>query len=177
MDLMFEREPFRVAVDGRMAGAPADQVAGRLATGVLQRLRGVVRVTTEEGYEIRVTPEHRIMTDRGWVPAAELQPGDEVHVLNRKGGFGREGSLDLGRVLGWLVGDGSVKADRAVLSFWGEERELAPVFAESVAAVVRRPQRTGVRDRGWWSPIATRRVSSQLGCARSPRNTVWWTRS
>ncbi|MBN1629827.1 MAG: TSCPD domain-containing protein, partial [Thermoleophilia bacterium] len=99
----------------------------------------VVRVTTREGYEIRVTPEHRIMTERGWVAAGDLQPGDEVHVLDRKGGFGAEGSLELGRVLGWLVGDGTVKTDRAVLSFWGGERELAPAFRQAVDAVVRAP--------------------------------------
>jgi ribonucleoside-diphosphate reductase alpha chain len=137
MDLMFEREPFRVAVDGRMPGAPTDNSLTDAAPVFFSGFKDVVRVTTVEGYEIRVTPDHRIMTERGWVPAGELQPGDEVHVLNRKGGFGKEGSLELGRVLGWLVGDGTVKADRAVLSFWGEERELAPLLAESVAAVVR----------------------------------------
>ena len=137
MDLMFEREPFRVAVDGRMDGAPADHSLVDAAPVFFNGFKDVVRVTTVEGYEIRVTPEHRIMTERGWVPAGELRSGDEVHVLNRKGGFGKEGSLDLGRVLGWLVGDGTVKADRAVLSFWGEERELAPLMAESVARAVR----------------------------------------
>ena len=78
------------------------------------------------------------MTERGWVPE-RTATGDKVHVLDRKGGFGTEGSLDLGRVLGWLAGDGVVKADRAVLSFWGDERELSPEFRRSVDAVVRQP--------------------------------------
>ena len=113
-------------VDGRRAGR--DAAPGRLAAGLLQRVQaGASGSPPAKGYEIRVTPDHRIMTERGWVPAGDLQPGDEVHVLDRKGGFGSEGSLELGRVLGWLVGDGTVKADRAVLSFWGEERELAPL--------------------------------------------------
>ena len=43
-------------------------------------------------------------------------------MLNRGGGFGAEGSLELGRVLGWLVGDGTIKSDRAVLSFFGERK-------------------------------------------------------
>ncbi|OFW61933.1 MAG: hypothetical protein A2133_06940 [Actinobacteria bacterium RBG_16_64_13] len=155
LDLMFEEGSFRVAVDGRMEAATgehpdaadgADDVPGSAAIdGSLVNslpvfcsgFKQVVRISTREGYELRVTPDHRIMTERGWVAAGELQPGDEVHVLNRQGGFGQGGSLELGRVLGWLVGDGTIKSDRAVLSFWGEERELAGVFAEAMGTVVR----------------------------------------
>ena len=151
LDLMFEEGTFRVAVDGRMAAAAAHEVeagpGGAVPAGSLvdsspvfySGFKPVVRVATKEGYELRVTPEHRIMTERGWVPAGELAPGDEVHVLNRKGGFGTEGSLELGRVLGRLAGDGTVKSDGAVRSFWGEERELAASFRRAVDSVVRPP--------------------------------------
>jgi ribonucleoside-diphosphate reductase alpha chain len=158
LDLLLEAEPFKVAVDGRRARRAAEEAGmvaeaagpGNAGPGDIGPLtealplfysgfKPVVKVKTKEGFELRVTPEHRIMTERGWVPAGELRFGDEVHVLDRKGGFGTEGSLDLGRVLGWLVGDGTVKTDRAVLSFWGDERELAPEFRRSVDAVVRRP--------------------------------------
>ena len=77
------------------------------------------------------------MTPRGWVELQNLQPGDKVHLLNRKGGFGAQGSLELGRTLGWLVGDGTITQDRAVLSFFGaEKQELAPLFAEHVNTLV-----------------------------------------
>src|SRR5690606_3751422 len=77
------------------------------------------------------------MTDRGWVAAADLVPGDRIHVLDRPGGFGTAGSRELGLVLGWLVGDGSLKEDRATLHFFGEEKaELAPALAAAVNAVV-----------------------------------------
>ena len=137
LDLFLNGESVQATVDGRMAAGATKKAAGRETRGVASGSladasavfysgdKQVVRVTTREGYEIRVTPDHRIMTERGWVPAGDLVSGDKVHVLNRKGGFGSEGSLELGRVLGWLVGDGTVKSDRAVLSFWGEERELA----------------------------------------------------
>ena len=154
IDLMFEDGPFRVAVDGRMAASAAAETAAPNSSTAAQRgdsslndalpafysgFKPVVRVSTREGYEVRVTPDHRLMTEHGWVPAGELTPGDRIHVLDRKGGFGKEGSLDLGRVLGWLVGDGTIKRDRAVLSFWGEERELAASFRRAVDAVVRPP--------------------------------------
>ena len=99
--------------------------------------RTVYRLVSEEGYSIRLTGNHRVMTERGWVEAKDLLPGDKIHILARKGGFGTSGDLDIGRILGWLVGDGTVKADRAVLSFFGDEkRKLAPLFAEMVGRKV-----------------------------------------
>ncbi len=133
VDLFAEGDPVDVVVDGRLSPETLHRASPVFYTGH----KPVLRITTREGFTLRATENHRIMTTRGWVEAKDLQPGDAVHVLNRKGGFGAEGSLDLGRVLGWLVGDGTVKADRAVLSFWGDERELAQPFREAVDAVVR----------------------------------------
>lgn len=100
----------------------------------------VLRLMTREGYELRLTEDHRVMTSRGWVKAGSLQSGDRIHVLNRKGGFGSTGVLEEGRVLGWLVGDGTVNVVRAVLSFFGDEkRELAPMFADMVTNLVEKP--------------------------------------
>lgn len=133
VDLFAEGDPVDVVVDGRLSPQTLHQASPVFYTGH----KPVLRITTREGFSLRATENHRIMTIRGWVEAKDLQPGDTVHVLDRKGGFGTEGSLDLGRVLGWLVGDGTVKADRAVLSFWGDERELAQAFREAVDSVVR----------------------------------------
>jgi ribonucleoside-diphosphate reductase alpha chain len=111
------------------------------ATRVFQTgVKPVLRLLTREGYELRLTNDHRVMTSRGWVEAENLHSGDRLHILNRKGGFGEKGTLQEGRVLGWLVGDGTVNVVRAVLSFFGDEkRELAPMFAEMVTNLVERP--------------------------------------
>ena len=134
-DLFAGGEPVGAVVDGRLSPHTVHEATPVFYTGH----KPVLRITTREGFSLRATRNHRVMTTRGWVEAGDLQPGDEIHVLNRKGAFGAEGSLELGRVLGWLVGDGTVKADRAVLSFWGDERELAPLFRTAVDAVVRPP--------------------------------------
>ncbi len=133
-DLWNDETDIAVAVDSRFGVEhnllPASRV---FMTGV----KPVYLLETEEGYSVRATADHRFMTPRGWVELQHLRPGDRVHILNRKGGFGRHGSLKLGRVLGWLVGDGTLKADRAVLSFFGEEkRQLAPLFAQYVDELV-----------------------------------------
>ena len=111
------------------------------ATHVFQTgVKPIYRLMTHDGYELRLTEDHKVMTSRGWIEARNLQSGDRIHILNRKGGFGAEGTLEEGRVLGWLVGDGTVNVVRAVLSFFGnEKRELAPAFAEMVTHIVEKP--------------------------------------
>jgi ribonucleoside-diphosphate reductase alpha chain len=126
-----------VVTDGRFGTETALPASPVFPTGV----KDVYRLMTREGYEVRLTADHRVMTSRGWVAVSDLQPGDRVHILNRHGGFGKAGSLEEGRILGWLVGDGTLNAIRAVLSFFGEEkRELAPTFARTVTTLVEREE-------------------------------------
>lgn len=132
-ELFDDETEIEVAIDGRFGldshTVPATRV---FMTGT----KPVFRVQTREGYFVRATADHRFMTSRGWVELRHLEEGDLIHILNRKGGFGQEGTLELGRTLGWLVGDGTIKSDRAVLSFFGEEKQtLAPMFAEYVNAI------------------------------------------
>ncbi|PYM04911.1 MAG: ribonucleoside reductase class II, partial [Candidatus Rokuibacteriota bacterium] len=126
-DLARSREAADVILDSRFAAGDVGPASSVFETGVQQ----VFRLRTEEGYEVRLTADHRVMTARGWRRADELQPGDLVHIVNRKGGFGSKGTLEEGRLLGWLIGDGHIRPDKGViLSFYGDEkRELAPDFA------------------------------------------------
>jgi len=111
------------------AGVSIHTVSDAFSNGT----RHVVRVTTEAGYSVDVTPDHKIMTTEGWVAAGSLEPGHHrVLLQSGESGFpetaplpfvpesefkGRNGrtyrynlpaewSEDLGLVLGWLVGDG-----------------------------------------------------------------------
>jgi len=133
-ELFDDETEISVATDSRFGLETNTTPSSRIfMTGVKQ----VYRLQTKEGYFVRATGNHRIMTPGGWVELQDLNPGDKIHIQNRKGGFGQQGSLELGRVLGWLVGDGTMKADRAVLSFFGDEKqELAPVFAQYVNEIV-----------------------------------------
>ncbi|MBZ0298011.1 MAG: ribonucleoside-diphosphate reductase, partial [Anaerolineae bacterium] len=171
---LFEDETdIDVVIDGRFDSTPTAKSSRVFFTGV----KPVYRLQTREGYSLRATANHRIMTPEGWVELGDLKPGDRLHILNRKGGFGVEGSLELGRVLGWLVGDGTVKRDSAVLSFFGEEkRELAPVFAGYVNDLVaplthsNRSYEVGVgdvadRDEARVSSTRLHRIAQEYGLA------------
>ena len=133
-ELFDEETEISVAIDGRFG---LDQHLTPATRVFMTGIKPVYRMQTKEGYYLRATADHKIMTSRGWVELQDLNQGDKIHIMNRKGGFGREGSERLGRILGWLVGDGTIKADRAVLSFFGDEKkELAPMFAEYVNDIV-----------------------------------------
>jgi ribonucleoside-diphosphate reductase alpha chain len=129
------REARPVTLDSRFSAGAFGPAGSPFATGV----KPVFRLSTHEGYEIRLTGDHRVMTSRGWVEAQRLTPGDVVHLLNRKGGFGTVGSAAEGRVIGWLVADGHVTGESghgAVLGFWGDDQALAPGLARDVNAVL-----------------------------------------
>ncbi len=135
-ELALEGQEISVTSDARFGTDTFMPATHVFQTGV----KSVYRLFTREGYELRLTEDHRVMTSRGWVETRDLHLGDRVHILNRKGGFGETGTIEEGRVLGWLVGDGTVNVVRAVLSFFGDEkRELAPAFAEMVTNIVEKP--------------------------------------
>ncbi len=126
-----------VVVDGRLSEETVKEASSVYKTGE----KAVYKLETEEGYELRLTADHRVMTDDGWVEAGELDAGDTVHIQNRKGEFGQHGSAEEGRVLGWMVGDGHLKdgEERAVLNFYDEDATVSDRFAADVNQVVREP--------------------------------------
>ena len=127
-------EAVDVTLDARFDAGDVGPASSVFETGV----RSVFRLRTVEGYEVRLTADHRVMTARGWRRADELEPGALIHIVNRKGGFGEAGTLAEGRLLGWLLGDGHIRPDKGViLRFHGEEkRELTPLFADHMNEVL-----------------------------------------
>ncbi len=126
-----------VVVDGRLSEDSIKEASSVYKTGE----KDVYKLTTKEGYELRLTADHRVMTDDGWVEAQNLDTGDTIHIQNRKGGFGQHGTAEEGRTLGWLVGDGHLKhgEERAVLNFYDEDAEISETLANDVNDIVREP--------------------------------------
>ncbi|MDZ7789948.1 MAG: LAGLIDADG family homing endonuclease [Xanthomonadales bacterium] len=103
----------------------------------------VVRLATAEGYELKLTSDHRVRrvsaftrhrTETEWCEAGDLKSGDRVLLNDHRSGAEWDGALneDEGYLLGLLVGDGTLKQDKAVLSVWqeaavanGEERQVS----------------------------------------------------
>jgi ribonucleoside-diphosphate reductase alpha chain len=89
----------------------------------------VLRIETTEGHTLRLTADHcvkrystlsRYRADGEWCRTSDLAIGDSL-VLNdhrTKPTWGGRLTRQEGYLLGLLVGDGSLKADKAVLSVW-----------------------------------------------------------
>lgn len=98
--------------------------------------REVFRLTTKEGYSLKLTADHRVMTTRGWVEAQDLLSGDHIHITNNGGGFGSLGSEEHGSILGWYAGDGCFTGESARLYFYHQDRDLVPYFQKAVSSLI-----------------------------------------
>ena len=109
----------------------------------------VYQLKTREGFELRLTKDHPVMKvkritrykmEREWVNTETLKTGDKIVLSNHrslngwKGKYGeREGYLN-----GLLLGDGTIKKDKVILSSWGDGkgskavRSLAFAYAETL---------------------------------------------
>ena len=161
-------QPFLARVDG---GDHASGPEGFFRTAT----KPVLRLETAEGYALRLTADHRVrrvteftryQAQTQWCAAAELQPGDRVllndHRSNAEwlGAFSREE----GYLLGLLVGDGTLKIDKAVLSVWqpalavnaadaAMPAGIQAVMAEALQAAQTLPHRA---DFAGWQRVAGR---------------------
>lgn len=117
--------PFAAVVDGR---AYRVESQGFFKTGT----KPVLELQTREGHALRLTADHRVRRvarktryclEVEWTPAAQLQPGDEVLLHDHRAfaGWGGAGTQEEGYLLGLLIGDGTLKADKAVISVWAPE--------------------------------------------------------
>ncbi|HKY96175.1 MAG TPA: ribonucleotide reductase N-terminal alpha domain-containing protein, partial [Kiloniellales bacterium] len=101
---------------------------GFFRTGV----KPIYRLTTREGHQLRLTGDHRVqvqsratrhLAETQWQLAAALQRGDRIVLQDHRSAttWAGVGSDAEGYLLGLLLGDGTLKADKAVLSAWPGE--------------------------------------------------------
>lgn len=130
----FLNDPKSLVIDSRFGtekqGYTSDK--GAFITGEKQ----VFKLTTKQGYEIKLTADHRVMTSRGWVEAQNLDHGDKIHICNNGGMFGSEGSEQIGAVAGWYAGDGTIADGRPRLYFYHEDRNLTSYFKDCIKSIV-----------------------------------------
>jgi ribonucleotide reductase, class II len=157
--------------------------AGFFESGV----KDVVKLTTQEGYSLRLTGNHRLLkvtaqtqqaqyTD--WVETAELQPGDRVLIHNHRGlqPWAGAGTAEEGWLLGSLIGDGCFSVSeknylyQANLRFWGETKvemkEYALALANGLSSAAPKPLLGTYHDRNQYfqvssSPLA--KLAKQFG--------------
>jgi len=129
---------FAAVVDGR---AYAVQSQGFFKTGT----KPVLRLQTREGHRLRLTADHRVRRvarktryclEVEWTEAVHLQPGDELVLHDHRAfqGWDGAGTQAEGYLLGLLIGDGTLKADKAVISVWAPQLKAVGQGAAAYAA-------------------------------------------
>ena len=158
--------PFTAIVDGRQYDT---NERGFFRTG----RKAVLRVVTKEGHRVRLTADHPVLQISGktryrvehvWTSAGDLRPGDEIQLHDHRGWNHWPGDYTEsdGYLMGLLIGDGTLKKDKAVLSAWpGERTETGEMQRPGAVAVMERalaatetlPQRS---DFSGWTTVAGR---------------------
>jgi recombination protein RecA len=84
-----------------------------------------VGLRLRDGTELRVTPDHKLLTDTGWREASDIAAGDRVARPRRFLGFGDAEPVPANhaRLLGYLIGDGYV-GGKTPVSFINTQPDL-----------------------------------------------------
>ncbi len=96
-------------------------------------VKPVYRVTTKEGFTIRLTGNHRLLKVTAqtqkkqyteWVECEKLQPGDRVILHDHRDliPWDGNGTFAEGWLLGSLIGDGCLSRQKAMVRYWGDHK-------------------------------------------------------
>jgi ribonucleotide reductase, class II len=88
--------------------------------------KDVYEIETTRGFKIKMTPDHRVLTQNGdWVAVGELKKGQKIKLSNQDASLSWEGkgNFEEGWLLGSLIGDGTF-GENAQLCFWGNSSEF-----------------------------------------------------
>ncbi len=151
----------------------------RAAQVVRTGTRPVLRLSTVEGLDLRLTADHVVSCEHGDVPARDLEAGDRVRLLTpvpaRVSFEGAEARL--GELVGWVTGDGhftdhSAGHPTVVLSFYGGDKAAAAPRLLASARTLIGDERLGLittpsRDLQTLRSVRLRRVLEAQGVTRA----------
>lgn len=96
-------------------GVPVPTKISKIST---RNVEALVELFLANGKSLRVTADHPIKTEHGWLEAGDIQEGDRVEYINPKTLSKRQFDLrinyDLGYVLGAVASDGSIQDARRI---------------------------------------------------------------
>jgi hypothetical protein len=112
-------KPFDALVDGESYPS----LKGFWKTGT----KDVIELEFESGRKLKVTPNHKIMTTKGWKEAKDITYRDRVVINNHRAFHNAVDKEDKeykkGYLLGSFLGDGNHSKNSGQLKWWGEDKD------------------------------------------------------
>ena len=99
-------------------------------------IKDVYEIELKNGLRLKVTKDHKLLTDNGWKKVEELREGERIRiVLECPERYGNANSMHEGfaEFLGFWVGDGSLSVSDHVRLHVGKEVELAEYFNQKLS--------------------------------------------
>ena len=100
--------------------------------------KNVLEVCTQHNHKLKLTPNHKVLTQRGWIEAGQLTDADYLMLPMRNHGYSdkkrpseRLQCTDM-FLIGMLMGDGTIGGDRSTLRFTNSDLELVEKYKECV---------------------------------------------
>ena len=165
-----------VYVDGELFSTTPE---GFWLTGI----KPVLKVITQEGYELRLTDNHQLLkvtaqTQRKqyseWTEAKDLSPGHYISVHNHREAqhWDSFGTFDEGWLIGNLIGNGSISSTQwgktALLRYWEDSQE--EMGRHAVALLKKTVDYAGTTESGHYYEKQNYRVVQSTGLARLAAN-------
>jgi len=90
--------------------------------------KDLFELTFKSGRTLKCTDNHKIMTNRGWVEAKNLEKTDKIRISNNSG-FNLNLDHDskeakIGYLLGCFLGDGNISRNSIELKWWQNNKEI-----------------------------------------------------
>lgn len=177
--------PILATVDASVTGEGGIEVQPATPVEQTAELADIFQVKTKQGYQLRLTANHKVPTKRGVVPAGELRKGDKLFLQSGEGQWGEEGDFRLGFLIGAFQADGHFDNERgAILDLHGHKIEAADQILEWANDLVRgtalgyRPEYelTAVPAKGGTrstiTSIRLARLFAELGFGRTTKHQV-----
>ncbi len=103
----------------------------------------VIELKLRNGSRVKLTPDHQVLTEAGWVEAGKLQKGSVI-ATPRKLFVENEQEYDRNklRVLAYILADGSLSGCSSTADFVSKDNELINAYTESLNAFERLKART-----------------------------------
>lgn len=133
--------PFKARINGQDFSSTEK---GFFETGKKQ----VYTLQTKEGYHLRLTADHKIkrvtklsryLIGSEWTEAGKLQAGDRIVLNNHRTNPHWQGNYNFtdGYLIGLLIGDGTLKSDKAILSVWNPKETGSGAVMLEVSSMIK----------------------------------------